>query len=73
MILWSLSDIQPDRFVPEVNKVTKIKEISSTAAIWSMFYKFGAPLSPRVYTVLQVTHLDTTSPKTGYFTHQCRV
>jgi len=30
-----------------------------------MYYKFPPPLSPRVFTVLQVTHLTESAPRTG--------
>ncbi|KAF8891308.1 hypothetical protein BD779DRAFT_196192 [Infundibulicybe gibba] len=53
------------QFIPEIKKVTKIKDVSPTAAIWSMYYTFAPPVSPRVFTVLQVTRLDSTAPRSG--------
>ncbi|KAJ7582962.1 hypothetical protein C8J56DRAFT_956180 [Mycena floridula] len=53
------------QFIPDISKVTKIKEISPTETIWSMYYKFPPPLSPRIFTVLQVTQLTEVSPRTG--------
>jgi len=32
-----------------------------------MYYTFLPPVSPRVFTVLQVTHLSESAPRTGYF------
>ncbi|KAF8519474.1 hypothetical protein BU17DRAFT_65883 [Hysterangium stoloniferum] len=49
--------VSPKSFIPEVDKVTLVKTISPTQSIWTMHYKFPPPISPRVFTVLQVTHL----------------
>ncbi|KAF9469343.1 hypothetical protein BDZ94DRAFT_1348605 [Collybia nuda] len=57
--------INEKEFIPEVHKVTKVKEISPTSSIWTIYYTFTPPVSPRVFTVLQVTHLEETSPRTG--------
>jgi hypothetical protein len=56
------------RFIPEIQKVTKVLEISPTQSIWSMYYKFTPPVSPRVFTVLQITRLEDTpgNPKKGF-------
>ncbi|KIY43447.1 hypothetical protein FISHEDRAFT_53581 [Fistulina hepatica ATCC 64428] len=51
-------------FIPAIQKVTKVKEISSTQEIWTLHYKFPFPVSPRVFTVLQVVNLDE-SARTG--------
>jgi hypothetical protein len=40
-------------------------DVSPSAAIWTMCYTFTPPISPRVFTVLKVTHLEETSPRTG--------
>lgn len=53
------------RFIPEIHKVTKVKDVSPTSSIWTMYYTFTPPVSPRVFTVLQVTHLEETSPRSG--------
>ncbi|KIM48728.1 hypothetical protein M413DRAFT_437901 [Hebeloma cylindrosporum] len=53
------------QFIHEIQKVNKIKELSSTSTIWTMYYTFMPPVSPRVFTVLQVTHLSQTTPRTG--------
>ena len=55
----------PSRYVPEIKKVTLIKEISPTQSIWSLYYTFPPPVSPRVFTVLQTKHLVAESPKKG--------
>ncbi|KAF5373727.1 hypothetical protein D9758_000720 [Tetrapyrgos nigripes] len=52
-------------FIPDIDKVTKVKEISPTAMIWTLHYKFPPPVSPRVFTVLQVTRLSEEAPRTG--------
>jgi hypothetical protein len=44
-----------------------IKKISATQEIWSSYYEFPSiGVSPRVFTVLQVKHCDSNSPRTGY-------
>ncbi|KAH9930738.1 uncharacterized protein B0H18DRAFT_1145168 [Fomitopsis serialis] len=53
------------QYVPEIKKVTLIKEISPTQSIWSLYYTFPPPVSPRVFTVLQTKHLVAESPKKG--------
>ncbi|KAJ3935017.1 MAG: hypothetical protein NXY57DRAFT_581336 [Lentinula lateritia] len=53
------------QFIPDIHKVTKLKEISSTQSIWSLYYKFPPPVSPRVFTELQVTRLSEVKPRTG--------
>jgi len=53
------------QFIHEIQKVNKIKELSPTSNIWTMYYTFLPPVSPRVFTVLQVTHLSKTIPRTG--------
>lgn len=53
------------RFIPDIHKVTKVKEISSTQNIWTLYYKFPPPVSPRVFTELQITRLSESSPRTG--------
>jgi hypothetical protein len=47
------------RFIPEVQKATLIKSMSTTQAMWSNYYTFPPPISPRVFTVLQLTHLES--------------
>jgi len=54
------------RFIPDIDKVTKVKEISPTAQIWTLHYKFPPPVSPRVFTVLQIVRLKEEAPRTGY-------
>ncbi|KAE9409455.1 hypothetical protein BT96DRAFT_913046 [Gymnopus androsaceus JB14] len=44
-------------FIPEIRKVTK--------SIWTLYYKFPPPVSPRVFTELQITRLSESSPRTG--------
>jgi len=57
--------VNEKEFIPEIRKVTKVKEISPNASIWTMYYTFTPPVSPRVFTELQVTHLFETTPRTG--------
>ena len=69
-LLWLLVllifGVQHDRFIHEIKKVTKVKEISPNASIWTLYYTFTPPVSPRVFTELQVTHLSETTPRTGW-------
>lgn len=51
------------RFIPEIKEVIKLKEVSPTASIWALYYTFTPPVSPRVFTVIQIRHLDTASAK----------
>ncbi|CAA7270914.1 unnamed protein product [Cyclocybe aegerita] len=53
------------QFIHDIKKVTKVKEISSTATIWTSYYMFPPPVSPRVFTVVQVTHVSESKPRTG--------
>ena len=55
----------PDRYVAEVTKATLVKQISPSQAIWSMYYNFPPPVSPRVFTVLQVTEYNSVGPRHG--------
>ncbi|KAK2466701.1 hypothetical protein APHAL10511_000959 [Amanita phalloides] len=58
--------INEQQFIPELEKVTKIVVLSENAEIWTLDYKFSLPVSPRVFTVLQVTHLkNENSPRSG--------
>ncbi|OJA11219.1 hypothetical protein AZE42_12998 [Rhizopogon vesiculosus] len=52
-------------FISAIKKVTLVKRISDTQSIWTMYYTFPPPVSPRVFTVLQTIHLDESSPRTG--------
>ncbi|KAK0210952.1 hypothetical protein DFS33DRAFT_1296550 [Desarmillaria ectypa] len=47
-------------YIRDINKVTKVKEISPTQSIWTLYYKFMPPVQPRVFTVLQIVHLPAT-------------
>jgi len=57
--------VNEKEFMPEIKKVTKVKEISPNASIWTLYYTFPPPVSPRVFTELQVTHLSDSTPRTG--------
>jgi len=60
--------VNEKEFIPEIKEVKKVKEVSSTAQIWTLYYTFTPPVSPRVFTELQVVYLDEgsgDSPKTG--------
>ncbi|KAJ7453733.1 hypothetical protein FB451DRAFT_1049948 [Mycena latifolia] len=56
-------------YIHEIKKVTLVKKLSQTASIWTILYGFPPPMSPRVFTVLQVTHLDSSEPRTGWVVH----
>ncbi|KZT09643.1 uncharacterized protein LAESUDRAFT_722611 [Laetiporus sulphureus 93-53] len=53
------------QYIPDIKKVTLVKQISPTQAVWSLYYTFPPPVSPRVFTVLQTTYRDDNSPRTG--------
>lgn len=42
-----------------------MKRISDTQSIWTLYYTFPPPVSPRVFTVLQTIRLLESSPKSG--------
>ncbi|KAF9469344.1 hypothetical protein BDZ94DRAFT_1303829 [Collybia nuda] len=52
-------------FIPEIQKVAKVKDVSPTSSIWTTYYSLKRPISPRVFTVLQVIHLVDASPRSG--------
>ncbi|KAI0005992.1 hypothetical protein BJV74DRAFT_875084 [Russula compacta] len=55
-------------YIDVVKKATLVKKISATQEIWTMYYEFPSlGVSPRVFTILQVTHYDNSSPRTGLF------
>ncbi|KAJ7102852.1 hypothetical protein C8R44DRAFT_640750 [Mycena epipterygia] len=56
-------------YIHEIKKVSLVKTLSPTASIWTIQYGFSPPVSPRVFTVLQVTHLDPSTPRTGWVVH----
>jgi hypothetical protein len=53
------------QFIHEIQKVNKVKELSPTSTIWTLYYTFIPPVSPRVFTVVQVVHLSESKPRTG--------
>ncbi|KAH7889637.1 hypothetical protein F5I97DRAFT_1940937 [Phlebopus sp. FC_14] len=52
-------------FIGAIKKVAQVRHISPTQSIWTLYYTFPPPVSPRVFTVLQTTHLDESLPRTG--------
>jgi len=56
-----------NRYINELKKATLVKKISPTQEIWTLYYEFSSfGVSPRVFTVLQVSHYDeSSSPRTG--------
>ncbi|KAH7926625.1 hypothetical protein BV22DRAFT_1032623 [Leucogyrophana mollusca] len=52
-------------FIAAIKKVAEVKRISPTQSIWTLYYTFPPPVSPRVFTVLQTTYLDESVPRTG--------
>ncbi|KAL1735377.1 hypothetical protein EV714DRAFT_200874 [Schizophyllum commune] len=57
-----LTELGSPRYMPIIRKVTKVKEISPTQEIWTLFYKFNPVMTPRVFTVLQLAYLDESNP-----------
>lgn len=56
--------VNEKEFISDIQKVTQVKTISPTQEIWSLCYKFPTPLSPRIFTVLQVKRMSD-SPRAG--------
>jgi len=60
--------INEKEYIPEIKEVKKVKQVSHTAEIWTLYYTFTPLVSPRVFTELQVYHLEEgtdSSPRTG--------
>lgn len=57
--------INEQQYIPDIRKVAKVKALSETAEIWTLYYKFPPPVSPRVFTVVQVTYLNIQAPRSG--------
>ncbi|EIN07161.1 hypothetical protein PUNSTDRAFT_104692 [Punctularia strigosozonata HHB-11173 SS5] len=53
-------------YIADIKKVAKVKEISPNMIVWTLYYTFPPPVSPRVFTVVQITHLESTSPRSGW-------
>ncbi|TBU35710.1 hypothetical protein BD311DRAFT_11689 [Dichomitus squalens] len=53
------------QYIPEIEKVQLIKQISPNQSVWTLFYKFPPPVSPRVFTVVQTIWFSETSPRAG--------
>jgi hypothetical protein len=55
------------RFIPDIKKIKLVKSLSPNAEIWTLYYKLGLFVSPRVFTVLQVKQLnEVDSKREGY-------
>ncbi|KAF9448018.1 hypothetical protein P691DRAFT_792951 [Macrolepiota fuliginosa MF-IS2] len=52
-------------FIPAIDKVTQVQELSPTAQIWTIHYKFPLMVSDRVFTVLQVVHKEDSELPSG--------
>lgn len=65
---FHVTETSSPRYIPEIKKVTLVKELSPTMSIWTLYYNFGMVVSPRVFTVLQVKRLfeDSESPRRAY-------
>ncbi|KAI0320122.1 hypothetical protein OF83DRAFT_1053756, partial [Amylostereum chailletii] len=60
--------VNEKEYIKDVKKSTLLKQVSPTQAIWSMYYEFSTlGVSSRTFTVLQISHLDQTTPRTGLF------
>uniref|UniRef100_D8PSR8 DUF3074 domain-containing protein n=1 Tax=Schizophyllum commune (strain H4-8 / FGSC 9210) TaxID=578458 RepID=D8PSR8_SCHCM len=55
-------ELRQHRYMPIIRKVTKVEEISPAQEIWTLLYKFNPVMTPRVFTVLQLAHLDESHP-----------
>lgn len=64
----SVSDgVNLRRYIKEVKKATSVKKMSPSMQVWTMYYEFPPPVSPRIFTVVQVAHLEQRegSPRQG--------
>jgi len=52
-------------YIKPIKKVAQVKRISETQSIWTSYYTFPPPVSPRVFTVHQTVHLVKSTPKSG--------
>ncbi|KXN91502.1 hypothetical protein AN958_00764 [Leucoagaricus sp. SymC.cos] len=57
--------VNEKEFIQIINKVTQVKELSPTAQIWTLLYKFPFPVTNRIFTVLQVVHKEGTALPSG--------
>lgn len=62
VLVYPLRSSRPISYIAELTKVTKLKEISPTQSIWSLYNDLPPPLSTRVFTELQITRLSGESP-----------
>ncbi|KAG8878388.1 hypothetical protein FRB97_002551 [Tulasnella sp. 331] len=54
-------------YVPDIAKATLILAIEpGVMEVWSIHYELTTPFSPRTFTVLIVTHLETVTPRQGW-------
>lgn len=58
------------RYVKEVKKVTKILDVAKSQSVWSLYYKFPPPVSPRLFTELQTFYYVNESPRTGQYSFE---
>ncbi|KAH8827018.1 hypothetical protein DL96DRAFT_1710171 [Flagelloscypha sp. PMI_526] len=49
------------QFIPEISKVTKVKDLTPQQQIWTMLYKFSPPIADRIFTVVQSISLHEES------------
>ncbi|KAI9571488.1 hypothetical protein HD554DRAFT_196499 [Boletus coccyginus] len=57
--------VNEKEFIGSIKRVAQVERISGTQSIWTLYYTFLPPVSPRVFTVLQTVHIVETSPKSG--------
>lgn len=69
-VLWGALSVNKGEkevfYVEEVKKATLISQVAPGQAIWSMFYRFPPPVSPRVFTVLQIVEYVEGPRREGY-------
>jgi len=68
-VIWSKlgtdKAVNEMQYIHDIHKVTQIMDISPSQSIWTLQYKFSPPISPRIFTVLQVLHQSESFPRTG--------
>jgi len=56
-------------FIPEIKSVDLLKTVSPMQSVWTLYYTFTPPVSPRVFTVSQTIHIrggEHGSPREGW-------
>ncbi|GJJ12590.1 hypothetical protein Clacol_006833 [Clathrus columnatus] len=61
--------VNEQEFIPEIKSVNLLKTVSPMQSIWTLYYTFSPPVTPRTFTVLQTVHItggEHGSPREGW-------